>query len=89
MPIRCRPAITRSRGKDKDAKLATLLDKVGNFAFKHNFFEAVDDEVRTFVLDAHESRRGQELQRQNGAVRVNCLDCLDRTNFLQCKIGSI
>lgn len=37
---------------------------------------------------SHDVREGKTLSTQNGVFRTNCLDCLDRTNFIQQLISS-
>jgi hypothetical protein len=33
--------------------------------------------------------KGELLQQQAGVIRTNCMDCLDRTNLLQSKVGAL
>ncbi|EGR30494.1 hypothetical protein IMG5_130860, partial [Ichthyophthirius multifiliis] len=40
-----------------------------------------------FGFFAEDIQTGETIQEQNGVVRTNCLDCLDRTNVFQNKIG--
>ena len=35
----------------------------------------------------HEDNKGEILRQQNGIIRTNCLDCLDRTNVIQARIA--
>jgi hypothetical protein len=40
-------------------------------------------EINLFILGL------QVIRRQTGVLRVNCFDCLDRSNFVQSVVGSV
>ncbi|EIW69000.1 hypothetical protein TREMEDRAFT_39318 [Tremella mesenterica DSM 1558] len=64
----------------------------GQDAPKHDFSTRLNGPVRSsekFAWTAIDAETGQIIERQQGVFRVNCLDCLDRTNYVQEVISSI
>ena len=51
-----------------------------------NFGDDFNEECRSFAEKVGISAQGQ---RQTGVIRVNCVDCLDRTNLTQVNIGLV
>ncbi|KAF3796182.1 Phosphoinositide phosphatase [Nymphaea thermarum] len=54
-------------------RLSLLYDQIVDFLKSHRYF----------LLDV----KGEKLEEQQGIVRTNCVDCLDRTNVTQSMIG--
>ncbi|XP_031482556.1 phosphoinositide phosphatase SAC6 [Nymphaea colorata] len=54
-------------------RLSLLYDQIVDFLKSHRYF----------LLDV----KGEKLEEQQGIVRTNCIDCLDRTNVTQSMIG--
>ncbi|KAL7419534.1 Inositol-1,4,5-trisphosphate 5-phosphatase 1 [Cryptotrichosporon argae] len=54
-----------------------------------NRLREVTRSVERFGWTAIETASGQIIEQQQGVFRVNCLDCLDRTNYVQDVISSI
>ena len=61
-------------------KLATLLEDLQPSLIDHGFFQANVNPNQT-------DHYIQIQRRQSGAVRTNCMDCLDRTNVVQSMFG--
>lgn len=49
----------------------------------------IDKSIEAFGYTAVDSESGGVVERQAGVFRVNCLDCLDRTNYVQEVLSSI
>jgi hypothetical protein len=75
--------ISHFRG-DRDAAVKPLLKDIQPFLNDNFIFEKFGSEV-SILLNPNKSH--QIRQRQCGVVRVNCLDCIDRTNAIQTYIG--
>ncbi|XP_065175283.1 synaptojanin-1-like [Sycon ciliatum] len=60
------------RGGSQEKLSSVLLRDVAPHLKKHGFFSYVDGNVKSL---------------QNGTVRTNCMDCLDRTNAVQTFLG--
>lgn len=86
-----------------DAHIRPLMDAQSHFSAKTDDkealkratplstpFTATPETMTTSYFSTHGSNFGgvDILSRQNGVFRVNCLDCLDRTNMVQYIIGS-
>lgn len=54
-------------------RLSILYDQIKDFLDKHGYF----------LLN----EKGEKVKEQTGVVRINCIDCLDRTNVTQSMIG--
>lgn len=63
-------------GKEYERGLNYLMEKIGNDIRKHGLFAA-------------EATEGGHPMLQKGVFRVNCVDCLDRTNVVQSKISRV
>ena len=50
----------------------------------YKLFEEHDMKLNCFIQEGEGFRT---IQRQKTFIRVNCLDCLDRTNAVQAKLG--
>jgi hypothetical protein len=50
----------------------------------YRLFEEYDMEMNVFIEKGDGFLR---TQKQNTMIRTNCLDCLDRTNAVQAKLG--
>ena len=37
--------------------------------------------------NVYQVKTGKLIQEQNGVFRTNCLDCLDRTNYVQSRVA--
>ena len=79
------------------AALEPLMKKLETFVHQVGVFEATSTSVIPIRFPNYFSLRNsyyvvllqQELRQQKGIVRVNCLDCLDRTNFVQTELGQM
>eukprot|EP00250_Pteridium_aquilinum_P014498 c22030_g1_i1 orf=309-2078(-) len=60
-------------GQVKFERLASLYEDLKDKLIKQRYFLMTDV--------------GEELEKQNGVVRTNCIDCLDRTNVTQSLLG--
>ncbi|KII68466.1 Phosphatidylinositide phosphatase SAC1 [Thelohanellus kitauei] len=61
-------------------RVSLLLDKIEELRIQMGFFQ--------FSLDnTNQKQNGQVVNRQFGAFRTNCIDCLDRTNVVQSAIS--
>ena len=61
-------------------RLKRLLTKISPTLAEHGYFKASRSD--------HGNKNAWKIQRlQNGVVRTNCMDCLDRTNVVQSIIG--
>lgn len=49
----------------------------------------IEDSVEGFGYTAVDTESGEVIQKQAGVFRVNCLDCLDRTNYVQEVLSTI
>lgn len=58
----------------KYENVEVLLDRIGDQIHNFGFFG---------------EKKGVTLVRQQGVVRINCLDCLDRTNAVMTKIAAV
>ncbi len=47
----------------------------------------IEQIVSVFGFNVYEKKKGKLVKIQNGIFRTNCLDCLDRTNYVQSRIG--
>jgi hypothetical protein len=61
---------------------------------KHNKFENAElliDKIRgvidSFGITVFDTKLKKLVGRQSGVVRTNCLDCLDRTNYIQSRVA--
>lgn len=61
---------------------------------KNNEFEnsrilvaKIHDVVCSFGYNIFHKKTKEILGLQNGVVRTNCMDCLDRTNYIQSRLG--
>lgn len=43
--------------------------------------------IQTFGFNIYQVKTGKLIKEQNGIFRTNCLDCLDRTNYVQSRIA--
>eukprot|EP00051_Salpingoeca_urceolata_P018935 m.270120 g.270120 ORF g.270120 m.270120 type:complete len:1335 (-) comp19310_c1_seq6:32-4036(-) len=62
----------KCKGGNREEKLGPLIHQLMPLSHDFGFYELVN---------------GEETQTQNGAIRFNCLDCLDRTNFAQAALA--
>lgn len=67
---------THCGGKEYERGLSKLL-------------EQVRDDIREFGYYAHGARHDMVRKSQRGVFRVNCVDCLDRTNVVQSLISRV
>ncbi len=63
-------------GKEYERGLAALLSRIRDDIRRYGFFSSGMDKLG-------------HTERQNGVFRVNCVDCLDRTNVVQSIIGRV
>lgn len=49
--------------------------------------EKIKKVVSSFGVTVFDTKLKKLVSRQAGIVRTNCLDCLDRTNYVQSRIG--
>ncbi|OCF75027.1 phosphatidylinositol phosphate phosphatase [Kwoniella mangroviensis CBS 8886] len=64
----------------------------GHEMVKYDFSMRLDevvDSMERFGWTAIDTTDGQVIEKQDGVFRVNCLDCLDRTNYVQDVISSL
>mmetsp|Transcript_45246 Transcript_45246/g.175686 ORF Transcript_45246/g.175686 Transcript_45246/m.175686 type:complete len:672 (-) Transcript_45246:2892-4907(-) len=59
-------------GREQERGKASLLSRLKPFLYKHGVHSVRE-----------ENRRVEVTSRQTGSLRVNCVDCLDRTNVVQ------
>lgn len=57
--------------------------KVGGFASAVKILRLLDESLHQFGFFSYDLDLNQEITRQDGVFRVNCLDCLDRTNLIE------
>ena len=60
--------------------------KFDNYQNLDIFVENIDSVLKIFK-NYHEDSKGEKQKEQNGIIRTNCLDCLDRTNVIQARIA--
>jgi hypothetical protein len=60
--------------------------KFDNYENLDNFVDNLESVFKIFKY-YHENNKGEILKKQNGIIRTNCLDCLDRTNVIQARIA--
>jgi hypothetical protein len=61
--------------------------KYDNYENLDNFVTNLESVFKIFKYYHEDSTNGQNIKEQNGIVRTNCLDCLDRTNVIQARIA--
>ncbi len=61
--------------------------KGDNFHRLNDLMVKIEDMLKKFGYYVEDMTTGRTLQEQKGVIRVNCLDCLDRTNVTQTKIA--
>lgn len=61
---------------------------------KNNQFQNSDKLIKkiakimdSFGATVFDTKRKKLVSKQNGVIRTNCLDCLDRTNYMQSRIA--
>lgn len=82
------PSWTRIWYRPFDVKNHAKFNSVGGdslYSVFRGLAEAVVNKVGFFHTQS--GMHGRPEQKQNGIVRTNCLDCLDRTNVLQFAVG--
>lgn len=55
----------------------------GGFAGATKILSMLRDSIERFGWYDYDSKAGEVVMRQSGVFRVNCLDCLDRTNLIE------
>lgn len=45
------------------------------------------DVIKAFGFSCYNLSSGKVIKKQTGVFRTNCLDCLDRTNYVQSRIA--
>ena len=73
---------------DFHAKLKVIRDEGVRADFTSRNSELVDSQ-HEFGWTSVDTHTGQVIEQQQGVFRTNCLDCLDRTNYIQDVISSI
>ena len=62
--------------------------KYDNYEKIEKFIEnPLDNILAIFKYYCEDINTGEIKKEQTGVIRVNCLDCLDRTNIIQTRIG--
>jgi hypothetical protein len=61
--------------------------KYDNYENLDNFVMNLESIFKIFKYYHENSSTGEKLKEQNGIIRTNCLDCLDRTNVIQARIA--
>ncbi|CAK9442306.1 uncharacterized protein LODBEIA_P60490 [Lodderomyces beijingensis] len=57
--------------------------KVGGFSAATKILRSIQESLYQFGFFTFDMNSGQVVTRQDGVFRINCLDCLDRTNLIE------